>query len=33
VGENKFFLRFGPLISDRQQLFECFLINHVGGGP
>lgn len=32
VGENEFFLRFRPLISERQKLFECFLIDHVVEG-
>ena len=32
VGKNEFFLSFGPLIGERQKIFECFLINHVGGG-
>lgn len=32
VGENEFLLGFCPLVSQRQKVFECFLINHVGGG-
>lgn len=32
VGENEFFLGFCPLVGQRQKVFECFLINHVGGG-
>ena len=32
VGENEFLLCLGPLVSKRQKVFECFLINHVGGG-
>ena len=32
VGENEFFLGFGPLISKRQKLLECFLVDHVGEG-
>jgi len=32
VGENEFFLGFRPLISDRQKLFEGFLIDHEAAG-
>ncbi|MEY2490341.1 MAG: hypothetical protein QOC70_2283 [Verrucomicrobiota bacterium] len=32
VDENEFFLCFGPLISERQKLFECLLIDHVVRG-
>lgn len=32
AGEDEFLLGLGPLISERQKLFECFWIDHVGGG-
>ena len=32
MGENEFFLRFRPLISERQQLFEFFWVDHGAGG-
>jgi hypothetical protein len=31
VGKDEFFLGFSPLISERHELFECFLIDHVLG--
>ena len=32
VGQNEFFLLFGPLISKGQKLFEGFLVDHGDGG-
>ncbi len=31
--ESEFFLRFRPLISERQKVIEGFLSDHVAEGP